>query len=79
MTPAERRIRLEVGAEILQGAILDFLKENRDSYFSTKQVSDELEFNYYLCHDTLQRLEGQEQVVDERTNPGGHRRWRYRE
>ena len=68
MTEEERRVRLEVGAEIIEGVILDFLNENRGSHYSSSQVSAALGFQYNLCHGALLRLKEQGQVIDESTS-----------
>ncbi len=74
MTSEERLIRLEVGAEIIEKALLDFLRENSDSYFNTGQVHKSLEyFNYHLCRGALERLHSKGRIANHKT--GRVNRW----
>ena len=62
MTPEERGLRLKVGAEIIESAILDFLREHPDDYFNTGQVygalvGTEFEGGWKVCSATLLHLE----------------------
>lgn len=76
MTENERSVRLEVGAEIIEGVVLDFLNEHRDSAFSSAGVSAALEFEYWMCHGALLRLRNQRRIKDERPSSRGPHRWR---
>ena len=77
MTQEERLIRLEIGAEILENAILDFLKEKADSYFSTAKVSQALGgFNYHVCHGVLERLYSRGSIFNNKASKGGYNRWK---
>ena len=77
MEPKERRIRLEVGLEILEGVLLDFLKENPDR--NSNAVANALGLGYFLTDAALGRLQAQGKVEDKRyggRHGTGSHRWR---
>ena len=79
MTPHERRTRMVVAAEIIEGVMLDFLEdeENRDSYFNTSQVDAGVgRVHYHLCAAALDRLHGRGRIDNHKT--GRYNRWQAR-
>lgn len=75
MTPEQRLIRLEVGSEIIEAVILDFLEEHSGESFTTARVSRTLEMNFSLCHGTLQNLYWQGRIGNSRKKPTQPNRW----
>lgn len=72
MTSKERRIRMEIGADIIEDAILDFLKENSGTHFTTENVRKGLGvFNHPTFGFFLQRLHGQERIANHKTPGSG--------
>ena len=77
MTPEERRIRMEIGAEIIESAILDFLEENSGTAYKSSVVHRELglSLNYNLCHGALQRLDTQRRILNNKMFSRSHNQW----
>ena len=75
MDPRERRIRVEVGLEIVEGVILDFLRENPG--VSSPEVRRALDLrSWNLSEGLLIRLNREGKIVDTRTGTTGPHRWR---
>ena len=74
MTPEERLVRLEVGAEIIEGVVLDFLEEKSGEHSTTEDIRKELGvFNHPTFGFFLQRLHGQDKIANHKTP--GSREW----
>ncbi|MCY4655099.1 MAG: hypothetical protein OXC95_18285 [Dehalococcoidia bacterium] len=72
MTPEERLIRMEIGAELIESAILDFLKENSGKHSTTEDVRKGLgAFNHPTFGFFLQRLYGQDRIANHKTPGSG--------
>ena len=78
ITPEERKIRFEVGCEIIEDAILDFLECNGDRYYNTRQVHEGmglgLEYNQ-MFGDMLAGLCRQGKIEDHKKPKAPAHRW----
>ncbi len=76
MTPEERQVRFNVGVEIIEGVILDFLCEHKDDTFSSSQVREGLDVpQYSIVNEILRGLHERELIVNHKEPQGPANHW----
>lgn len=76
MTPEERRVRVEIGFQVIENVVIDYLAEQPKGGVKTSTVSRDLGINSnVLCGRVLERIRDRGTVEDVRDGLGAHR-WR---